>query len=62
MDKQTFCNRQQPVNRKADSMLSETRFGRHFKIVGDHSTHYGLFDSGPSAPLETNNSSDGACC
>jgi len=31
------------------AMLSETRFNRHFKIVGDRSTHFGLFDCGPSS-------------
>ena len=27
-------------------MLMETRFGKHFKVVGDFSTHYGPFDKG----------------
>jgi len=29
-------------------MLAETRFSKHFKIEGNTSTHYGLFDCGPT--------------
>lgn len=29
------------------SMLSETRFGAHFRIIGDRSAHHGPFDCGP---------------
>jgi len=28
------------------AMVSETRYGRHFRVVGDRSLHYGLFDCG----------------
>ncbi|MDK2792361.1 MAG: arsenite methyltransferase [Deferribacteres bacterium] len=28
------------------SMLSQTRYSKHFKVFGDRSTHYGLFDCG----------------
>ncbi|UOD35696.1 methyltransferase domain-containing protein [Deferribacteraceae bacterium V6Fe1] len=28
------------------SMLSQTRYARHFKVFGDRSNHYGLFDGG----------------
>lgn len=30
-------------------MLSATRYGRHFRITGDQSVHYGLFDCGPGS-------------
>lgn len=30
------------------AMLSETRFGEHFELVGDTSTHFGVFDCGPT--------------
>jgi arsenite methyltransferase len=46
------------------SMLEETRFARHFKIMGDRSVHYGAFDCAP-ASLKTEsgeNRSGGACC
>lgn len=43
------------------AMLQDTRFGRHFRVVGDRSTHFGPFDCAPApstaAPLAT-----GACC
>ncbi len=44
-------------------MISETRFAKHFKIVGDESTHYGLFDC---VPIQVSSGSpagiSGACC
>ncbi len=45
-------------------MISKTWYGEHFRIVGDKSTHMGLFDCGP-APVATSQSADcstGACC
>ena len=30
------------------AMLEETRYGDHFKITGDRSTHFGLFNCGPA--------------
>jgi SAM-dependent methyltransferase len=36
------------------AMLEETRFARHFTIVGDRSGHQGLFDCGPAG--------QGECC
>jgi hypothetical protein len=27
------------------AMVEETRFGRHFIVIGDKSVHYGLFDN-----------------
>ncbi|MBI2605078.1 MAG: methyltransferase domain-containing protein [Deltaproteobacteria bacterium] len=45
------------------SMLTETRFAQHFKIVGDTSTHYGLFDCGPKGARSSDNGeTKGACC
>jgi len=37
------------------AMLSETRFGRHFKVDGGRSVHFGLFNCAPAV------ASDGAC-
>ncbi len=37
------------------AMLSETRFARHFKVEGDRSVHFGLFECTPAV------SSDGTC-
>lgn len=44
------------------SMLSMTRYAKHFRIVGDTSTHYGLFDCGPAAFVSNESSATGACC
>ncbi|MBI5074339.1 MAG: methyltransferase domain-containing protein [Nitrospirae bacterium] len=47
------------------SMLQNTRFFEHFRIVGDRKTHYGPFDCAPaSAKAENADSgcSGGACC
>lgn len=41
-------------------MLSETRYAKHFEIVGDTSVHYGLFDCAPVTATDTKSS--GACC
>ena len=51
------------------NMVSETRFGRHFEVVGDQVHHLGLFDC--ASPTQTNSlqsqndtaeSSGGSCC
>lgn len=44
------------------SMISETRYARHFKVIGDTSTHYGLFDCAPKTSLMKESSVSGACC
>jgi SAM-dependent methyltransferase len=31
-------------------MIQRTRYARHFRVQGDQSVHYGLFDCGPSTP------------
>ncbi|MBD2768043.1 methyltransferase domain-containing protein [Hymenobacter sp. BT664] len=43
------------------AMLSETRYAPYFRVVGDRSRHFGLFDCGPvSAPASAEAS--GSCC
>ncbi len=42
-------------------MISRTRYARHFKVVGDKRTHYGLFDCGPGKNAQPV-SSGSACC
>jgi arsenite methyltransferase len=46
------------------AMLTQTRYAQHFKVVGDLSTHYGLFDCGPKNVLQvaTEQMISGACC
>lgn len=41
------------------AMLSQTRFARHFRVVGDTSVHFGLFDCGPSPSPDI---LGGSCC
>ena len=43
------------------AMLAQTRYAKHFKVLGDTSTHYGLFDC---APVATTGAAlpSGACC
>lgn len=46
------------------SMLTNTRFGKHFKIIGDTSRHFGPFPCG-SAPKQSDPAdpcSGGSCC
>ncbi|MEI8574749.1 methyltransferase domain-containing protein [Methylomonas sp. LW13] len=42
-------------------MLAASRYGRHFQVLGDKSTHFGLFDCVPG-PRNTITQADGACC
>lgn len=40
------------------AMVGESRFGRHFRVDGDRTVHFGRFDCSPSAPTEVSS----ACC
>lgn len=42
-------------------MLSQTRLRKHFRIIGDKSTHFGEFPCGNSTSND-NNQTSGACC
>ncbi len=42
------------------AMVSETRYGKHFRVVGDRSVHYGAFDCTP-APADAE-AIPGGCC
>ncbi len=42
-------------------MLSDSRYSRHFKIVGDTKVHYGIFDCAPDA-ASVSNGMPAACC
>jgi arsenite methyltransferase len=44
------------------AMLGETRYAPHFKILGDLSTHYGLFDCAPAPSATAGAAPSGACC
>jgi len=57
-----------PVCGNTAAMLEKTRYASHFEVIGDTSTHYGVFDCGPT--LGSGNSSQstltgslsGLCC
>lgn len=56
------------VCRNTAAMLAKSRFGNHFKVVGDSSTHFGLFPCGPTPMGQTSGGQaeacapGGACC
>lgn len=49
-----------PVCGNTADMLSETRYAPHFRVAGDKSVHYGLFDCGPAA-AEATTAGPGCC-
>ena len=44
------------------AMLGQTRYARHFKVLGDRSVHYGPFDCAPAAPGAAAAGAADACC
>ena len=46
------------------AMVQETRFGKHFRVTGDKSTHFGPFDCGPlgGATTAATDAPAGPCC
>lgn len=42
-------------------MLASTRYARHFELIGDKRTHFGLFDCAPAA-VATSSAMGGGCC
>jgi hypothetical protein len=52
-----------PVCGNTAAMLNRTRFAPHFRIQGDDSVHFGLFDCGPNGGLSTDGPGQtGSCC
>ena len=52
-----------PVCSNTAAMVGLTRYGRHFRVVGDASVHHGLFDCGPSPVIAKGQDGGfGACC
>jgi len=50
-----------PVCGNTAKMMSETRYAAHFDVIGDFSTHYGVFDCAP-APSAEAPANGGSCC
>ncbi|MBU6121498.1 methyltransferase domain-containing protein [Hymenobacter siberiensis] len=45
------------------AMVADTRYGSHFKVMGDTSQHFGLFDCGPSPlAVASGEAVSGSCC
>jgi arsenite methyltransferase len=43
------------------SMLQDTRFGHHFRVIGDRSVHYGPFACAPAPPAGASTAGGGCC-
>ena len=43
-------------------MISQSRFANYFEIIGEKTTHYGIFDCAPATVSNTATNSNGACC
>ncbi|GAB3229153.1 methyltransferase domain-containing protein [Hymenobacter seoulensis] len=43
------------------AMVSQTRYAPHFRVLGDQSQHFGLFDCGPTAAVGTPDAAAGSC-
>jgi len=44
------------------AMVQETRYAPHFRVQGDRSVHYGLFDCAPVPAAASGSAPSGACC
>lgn len=53
------ANRPLTVCSNTALMLTDSRYGRHFNVVGDTKRHFGLFNC---APVTTTDAEVGACC
>lgn len=70
LDNHHLFNANQPllVCGNTASMLQNTRFKHHFKVIGEKSQHFGLFDCGESRLVSSSRQdvtakrSDSACC
>lgn len=54
--------RPHPVCGNTASMLEQTRLGKHFEIMGNRDTHFGLFSCDPSVAANDDQSSGTGCC
>ena len=51
-----------PVCGNTADMVGKTRYARHFRLGGDKSVHYGLFDCGPGATAGATAAPKAGCC
>ena len=60
-----LCGKPMLVCGNTASMLQNTRFSNYFRVSGDRSVHYGVFDCAPASTKTADangNRSGGACC
>jgi len=55
-------NRPMLVCGNTAAMISETRYGEHFRVIGDRSTHFGLFGCTTTDEHTENACASGSCC
>ena len=55
-------NKPMAVCKNTAMMISETRFGEHFKLIGNTEAHFGIFDCAPVVNAKAIDCSTGACC
>jgi len=55
-------NKPMAVCKNTAMMVSDSHYGKHFKIFGDTKNHFGLFDCSAPATSNKDSSSSGACC
>lgn len=52
-----------PICGNTALMLQKSRYAEHFKVIGDMSQHYGLFDCSQRIDVQSNDGSNvGSCC
>lgn len=44
------------------AMVGDSWLGKHFQVIGDRTTHYGLFDCAPAPAAAGGGGDGGACC
>ena len=44
------------------AMVADTRYGQHFRVLGDTSQHFGLFDRGTAPVMASVDALPGGCC
>jgi hypothetical protein len=44
------------------AMVGETRYGRHFHVIGDRSRHFGRFDCATAPTIAPARAGDACCC
>ena len=44
------------------AMVADTRYGQHFRVLGDTSQHFGLFDRGTAPVVASTDALPGGCC